>query len=206
VKLKPHSAFSNLAFGWALAVQGRITEGVTVLRQAQQAAPQSLGINVSLGHFLAFACLYDEAAESYSRALALNPQHPEAFRGLGLVNILRGRADEVLQSLNGLSIPNRRAIALLLRGLAYARIGDTAGAQQVLAEAQAIASSEYIRPIHLAAVHAELGELDNAFAWLERSFEEREPMMITLNVHPFFDRLKDDPRFDELLRRVRSGQ
>lgn len=202
VALKPHSIFSNISLGWSLAALGRVTEGVAALRQAQQTAPHSPGINVSLGHLLAFAKMYDEAAEFYSHALAQAPQHPEAFRGLGLVNILRGRANEVLQSLDSHYAQNRRATVFLLRGLALARIGDRTGARQVLAEAQSIVSSESIRPIHLAAIHAELKELDEAFSWLERALAEREPMLITLKVHPFLDSLSGDRRFGDLLKRI----
>ncbi|MEK7830011.1 MAG: winged helix-turn-helix domain-containing protein [Acidobacteriota bacterium] len=205
VALKPYSVFSNIVLGWSLAALGRLAEGVASLRQAQRTVPHSQGINVSLGHLLAFAKMYDEAAEFYSQALMLSPQHPEAFRGLGLVNILRGRTDEVLRSLNAVENAagqTYRSAALLLRGLACAHSNDAAGAQQALTEIRGIAWHEYIRPINLAAIHAELGELDEAFACLELAFEEREPMMVTLGIYPFLDKFRDDPRFVSLLRRI----
>lgn len=202
VALKPHGIFCNVALGWSLAAQGRVVEGVAALRQAQQIVPHSPGIHVSLGHLLAFAKLYDEAADSYQQALTLDARHTEALRGLGLVNLLRGRVGEVLQAVNAETSSRHRAIAPLLRGLACARTGDAAGARQALAQAQQAAPHADIRPIHLAAICAEMGELNEAFAWLERSFAEREPMLVTLDVHPFLDNLHDDPRFAAILRRV----
>lgn len=205
VALKPHSTFANLALGWALAAQDRLPEGVAVLRLAQQNTPHSPGINVSLGHLLAFACLYDEAASFYQQALMLTPQHPEALRGLGLVNILRGREAETLQSLGTDATPYQRSTALLLRCLAYARLNEVAAARQVLAEAQTLDWQEYLRPIHRAAIHAELAEPDQAFVWLERAFAEREPMLVMLAVHPFLDKLHSQPRFAELRRRLAAN-
>ncbi|NOT60419.1 MAG: tetratricopeptide repeat protein [Acidobacteria bacterium] len=201
VALKPHSIFANFALGWSLAAQGRVNEGVTALRQAQQTEPHSPGINVALGHLLAFAQRYDEAAACYQQALALAPQHSEALRGLGLVNLLRGRVEDTLQSLNDAT--NETAVRhhrSLLRALACARTGDSAGARQALAEANA--QSEHIRSINVATIYATLGETDEAFVWLERACAEREPMLVTLGVYPFLDSLHDDPRFHELLRRI----
>ena len=47
-----------------------------------------------------------------------------------------------------------------------------------------------------------LGDHDEAFAWLERAFEERDRMMVSLRVHPRLDPLREDPRFTDLLRRM----
>ncbi|MGH9801858.1 MAG: hypothetical protein ACRD82_15965, partial [Blastocatellia bacterium] len=202
IELKPHGVFSNIALGWSLAAHGRLAEGVAALRLAQQTAPQASALNISLGNLLLLAHWHDEAAEVFQRMLNLYPQHPEAFRGLGQADILRGRIDEVLLSLNDEALTNRQPVVSYLRGIACGRGGDAARARQALAELHEIAQREYIRPIHLAAVHAESGDANQAFACLERSFEEREPALVYLNVYPFFDKLRSDPRFDELLRRV----
>jgi hypothetical protein len=44
--------------------------------------------------------------------------------------------------------------------------------------------------------------LNEAFAWLERGYRERDPQMIALKAFPPFDPLRSDPRFDDLLRRI----
>ncbi len=54
----------------------------------------------------------------------------------------------------------------------------------------------------IATFHAELGEKDKAFAELNKSYESREYFMVLLRVDPRFDSLRDDPRFQDLLRRV----
>ena len=57
-------------------------------------------------------------------------------------------------------------------------------------------------PARIARVHASLNDRDRAFAWLERAFEERSRELIYLRVEPVWNKFRDDPRFDELVRRV----
>jgi hypothetical protein len=54
----------------------------------------------------------------------------------------------------------------------------------------------------MAEIFAQLGEKDQALAWLERAYEERYHMMMYLKVAPNLDPLRSDPRFADLLRRV----
>ncbi len=63
------------------------------------------------------------------------------------------------------------------------------------------AKREYVEPSQFAIIYAHLGEKDEAFEWLEKAFEERENIG-DLKVHPEWDPLRDDPRFQDLLRRM----
>ena len=60
----------------------------------------------------------------------------------------------------------------------------------------------YVSPRSIAAIHGQLGEMDQAFEWLERAYEERDGILVYLNTAPFFDSLRDDPRFQDLLLRM----
>ena len=60
----------------------------------------------------------------------------------------------------------------------------------------------YVSPVHFAVLHAQLGENDQAFASLDKAFEERQPWLGQLKVDPQFEPLRSDPRFDRLIRRV----
>jgi hypothetical protein len=62
---------------------------------------------------------------------------------------------------------------------------------------------QYVSPEQLALIYASLGERDQAFAWLDRSFEARSAFLITgIQVLPDYDPLRSDPRFDALLRKI----
>jgi serine/threonine-protein kinase len=79
--------------------------------------------------------------------------------------------------------------------------GETTRARALLAEL--ISRPGSVRPSLLAAVHSGLGEINEAFAWLERAWSERDGSMMGLKVYPYFRPLKNDPRYTALLMRIR---
>jgi len=64
------------------------------------------------------------------------------------------------------------------------------------------AKQEYVPPTSFANIYAYLGDNDQAMRWLEKGYKEHEFVMTYLNVNPAYDPLRDDPRFQELLRRM----
>jgi hypothetical protein len=54
----------------------------------------------------------------------------------------------------------------------------------------------------MARIYAELGQRDEAFKWLEKAFDNKETDLVYLKVSPIWDKLRDDPRFAEMLRRL----
>jgi len=60
----------------------------------------------------------------------------------------------------------------------------------------------YISPYLFAVVYVGLGDKDQAFAWMEKAYQDRSFWLIWLKVEPRFDSLRDDPRFVNLLRRI----
>ena len=57
-------------------------------------------------------------------------------------------------------------------------------------------------PLDFARVYAELGEAEQAFAYLEQAFDDRSPALVLLTVDQAFDRVRDDARFEDAVRRV----
>ena len=81
---------------------------------------------------------------------------------------------------------------------AYAGAGRREDALRILAEVRGSA----IHPLRVAYVYAELGEADAAFEWMEKAYERRSIALPWIGVYPAFDRIRSDPRFDDLLRRI----
>ena len=80
--------------------------------------------------------------------------------------------------------------------------GKREAALKTLAELQRKSAREYVSPLHLAILHAGLGDKDQALEQLERATDERAGWLINLAVEPRFDALRAEPRYQELLRRV----
>jgi hypothetical protein len=72
----------------------------------------------------------------------------------------------------------------------------------VLERLRAIASERYVLPTSFAWVHLGLGEIDDAFAWMERAVARNDEWVHPLKVYPFLDPLRGDPRFHVLLRKL----
>jgi adenylate cyclase len=75
-------------------------------------------------------------------------------------------------------------------------------ARQILEQLTDPSKQKYVSPYDIATIYTCLGDSDEAFDWLSRACEERSGLLVYLKVEPMFDRLRSDPRFTELLRRV----
>ena len=122
---------------------------------------------------------------------------------LGNVYVQAGRYVEAvtkMQQAVSLSGSSTEALAGLAR--AYAAAGSTGEARKILVELTEQATEHYVSPYNLAKIYAALEEKEQAFVWLEKAYQERQPDFIELKVEPVLDNLRDDSRFADLLRRV----
>src|ERR1700730_13607742 len=78
--------------------------------------------------------------------------------------------------------------------------------QKIIAELQELAESKYVSSYQIAAIYAGLREKDQAFAWLEKAYEERSDGLVNLKVEQRFDSLRNEPRFQALLKKVGLDQ
>jgi len=82
------------------------------------------------------------------------------------------------------------------------RQGKRAEAEKQIELLRELAKTRYVRPYYIAHIYAALGDKDQAFAELERSFAERDCYLSRIAMDPFVDPLRDDPRFKSLLKRM----
>jgi serine/threonine-protein kinase len=204
LELNPRYATARQWFAWLLIAQGRVEEALAEGRLAFELDPASVSIRRSLGWLMYYARQFDGAAEQLRRAVELNPTSEETHRILGLVRLQQGRLDEA-------EIEFREAIGLSTE-LAYARAGlahvaacagRTDEARAILAGLYAQAKERYVSPVAFATVHLGLGEVDHAFAWIERAREERRGWLCYLKVEPLLDPIRQDPRFAQLQEKMR---
>ena len=89
-------------------------------------------------------------------------------------------------------------------GHAYAVSGKREEAQKVIGHLRELSVHQYVAPYNVAVIYAGLGEKDEAFAGLNRAYQERSYLLTYLTVDERLDKLHSDPRFDELVRRLRA--
>lgn len=80
--------------------------------------------------------------------------------------------------------------------------GEKREAQKLFNELKELSTREYVTPYDMAILCAGLGERDQAFEYLDKAHEEHSPRLPYLRVEPIWDLLRDDPRFQDLLRRM----
>ncbi len=91
-------------------------------------------------------------------------------------------------------------------GYAFAMSGQRDQARQVLAELQARAQHTYVKALAFAWIALGLDETEQALAWLEQAYAERDPYLTLLNADPIYDRLRADPRFIALVQKIGLGK
>jgi len=131
---------------------------------------------------------------------------PEFWVGhLQLAQVLE-QLNQNEQALEGLTSAGRfsggNSKVVALRGYIFAKLGRRAEAREVLRALVAIARERYVPPYAMALVHAGLGEVDDAFEWLDRSFDLHDVHLVFLSIDAKWDPLRDDPRFAALLKRA----
>jgi serine/threonine protein kinase/Tfp pilus assembly protein PilF len=186
-----------------LAALGRLEEAFAEIEKARQLDPLSLPINTNVGWILALSRRYEEAVEQLQKTIDLDSSFGLAHRRLGQVYEHMGRPqDTIVEFQKSLHLSGQDSELLAARGHFLGITGDRAQAESVLRELEELSARQYVPAFFFAKVYIGLGDLDHAFKFLDRAYDERYGLLGYMNVEPIFDPLRQDPRFAELARRV----
>jgi tetratricopeptide (TPR) repeat protein len=188
-----------------LASQGRFDEALLEAHTAQENDPSSVSVRRSLGYSYFYARKYEQAHYHLDRAIAMNPTAEESYRVQGLILTFQKQfaaAERVLREALALA-PECGSSTRATLAFSLAANGDSSYARQVAAELEERIKTEYVSPVEQAIVYMALGEKDKALDWTERAIEERRGWVAYLRVHPIFDSLRGEPRFDALVQRMK---
>jgi tetratricopeptide (TPR) repeat protein len=158
---------------------------------------------MTLGTTLFYARRYDEAVERQLRTIELDPSFAPVFRNLGGSYEQMGRFEEAAAAYEKSAAMSPDLTALALEAHLFAVSGRKDEAKRLLAKLEVEGKGRYLPRYSVAAVYAGLGEHDAAFENLERAYEMRDRGMVWIKVSPRLDPLRPDPRFSDLLRRMK---
>ena len=183
---------------------GRHDEAIREAQIAQELDPLSLLNSLTLGLVLYMARQYDCAVEEIAKTLEMDANFTAAHSTLGAVYLQQGKYElalaeyqKVMESLGGNVLATLSVKAII--GQIYAASGKRRQAMQILDD---LLKQPERWPYLIAELYASLGDKDQAFAWLNRAYDERNLQLISLKVVPTMDSLRADLRFAELLRRI----
>lgn len=206
LELNPSNATAHNGLARWLVCHGRIEEAQQWVRRGRELDPVAVS-GTEVAWILFQSRRYAEAVQELRSVLAVRPDDSSALWFLGFVLIANNQPNEaipVLEKTFSVSGHSSAVIGVLIR--AYAHAGRRADALRLLAELKKRKQAGYVPAAAFVNAYLGLGENEEAFAWLEQGYKEHSNILQWLKVHPYFDPLRDDSRFKDLVRRVGLDQ
>ena len=200
--LNPNSVRAHETYGWYLEMVGRLDEAMVHEKRALDLNPLGLEINWDMGVLLDFSRQHDRAIEQFQKIIKMDPSWPPAHAGLMQAYQEKGMYEEAIaewKNANALGRPGAEA------GLAYAYAvaGKKDEARKILDELKEASKQRYVTPFAFGLIYMGLGDKDQAFEWFNKTVDEDPYRIAFLKTNPRFDSLRSDPRFTDLLRRMK---
>jgi eukaryotic-like serine/threonine-protein kinase len=203
IQLAPSLALAHNQYGMYLAAMGRLDEAVAAVQRALELEPLSPIINSDLAWYLLYGGKYDRAAEQFRKTLEIDTSYVSAHWGLGITYRQLGMFKEAINELNkALDLSGASPVISGHVGYTYAASGDAAAARKVLDELNQLSKRRYVSSVGVALIHTGLGDKDRAFEALQRAYDEHDFSLVFLKVAPWFQSLRTDNRFRDLLSRM----
>ena len=204
IELNPNYALARIWYAIYLYAMQRFEEAAAQAQRAQQLDPVSPLINSWAGSTYFFAGRVEEAMASWQKALELDPSSWYTSMVLARAYVTQGMHQQAITELEKAVTLNAREPHLLgALAHAYARAGQREAALKLIRELKQIEVERGTAPTFpFVWAYAGLGDNDQAFAWLERSYRERRERLVWLNVDPLLEPIRSDPRFNDLVLRV----
>ncbi len=200
--MSPNDAEAHAGLAHWLLSQGRTDEALAWAERGRQLDPLVVQ-GTDIAWILFQARRYDDAARELRNVLAVRPDDAVSLWYLGFVLIARNQPKEAIPVLEKAASISKRSpgvIGVLIR--AYAHAGRRADALRLLAELKRRRKAGYVPAAAFVNAYLGLGHYGQAFAALDQAYKEQSNILQFLKVHPYFDPLRADPRFTELVRRV----
>ncbi len=188
-----------------LAGRGRFEEALAAMLRARELDPLSRITGVELAWVYHLLGRHDDAEAQVRQVLRLDPAYAHGFFVLGLVQLGRNQNAEACDSIQrAIDLGGFYAHATGALVLALVRTGRRDEAEQVTADLVARSGKEYVPQSALAIAHGALGDMDQAFAALDRGIAERDVLLPENFFELLFDSLKGDPRYQAVAQLIRG--
>ena len=191
------------AYALMLALQSRHAEALACAERARDLDPLCLAMSTYLAWTRYIVGDYEGAIVDCRHALAVDPGLVHARRVLAAALLQAGRPDQAATELeDALNSADSHPVVLAWYVHLCAVSGDRAKALVLLDRVRTLEGSRYVPPFHMALAYIGLGQIEDAFAALDRAWLDRDPAFASLSADPRFAPLRNDSRFGELLARI----
>jgi tetratricopeptide (TPR) repeat protein len=202
-ELNPNYSIARQWYAMELAALGRHEEAVRETEHGLQIDPLSLSINATSSLLLYFVRQYDEGLEQGLATIELDPNFFASHFVSALALEQKGQFEKAIKEFRASAdLSGRWPLFVAGYGHACAAAGNREEAVKAVAELRNTSVRKYVSSFAVAAVYAGSRDKELTLDWLEKAYEERGTWMIFLNVHPYFDFLRNEPRFQNLLKKI----
>ena len=208
LELDPNSPDTHLLYAHMLSNIGRHTEALAEAKHARELDPLNLRNNALEAQFLIHAGHTDEALMRLQDTLEMDSNYFLAHLYLSSAYIEKGMYSEAIsEARRAREISGGRSKSSEgFLGYALAKAGKEAEARSVLNGLLKSSADDDISSYAIALIYNGLGQHDETLAWLDKAYAQRTPGLVFLKVEPKWDNLRSDPRFQDLLRRLRLSE
>lgn len=203
IELNEQYALAHHWFANYLNAMGRQDEAMVEIARAQELEPLSIIIDRDVAWHQFFQRKYDDAIAHLLQTLVRDSTYAPARSLLARALAESGRYGEAIEQLRLAAPGMTHGVNLSFVAYVHARSGDVRAADAAMAEVEKLRSSEYIPPYYDALVYTAAGRPRKALDALERAFREQDSTLVSLMIDPRFDRLRGEPRYQNLVKRMR---
>lgn len=204
IELNPSYPTAHNWYGEYLMVAGRSNDALSQLNRAHDLSPQSAVINTALGSYWYYTGGYTQASNELQRTLAGEPGFVPAHIYLGRTYEQQGFYSQALPEFQkALDLSGGGSQELASLGHLYAVSHRDREARRIIDDLKQRSQRTYVQPVWIAGIYAALGDRNEAFQWLQKAYNDRSVALVYLRIDPVFKPLHSDPRFTDLLGRLR---
>jgi len=203
ITLNASNPLARIWYSNFLCSRGRFDEAIREALIARDLDPLSLIVSTNVGWVYFRARRNDEAIAEFERGLKLDPTYVQAHMRLAGSYSHAGRHDEAIaESETVVRLAPGNVANLVALEQAKMLAGQPNEFSQRLADLIAALPMSYAPPSAIANALFSAGRVDEGFQWLQHAYNERTNNMVYLGVEPVYDRVRDDPRFQAMMRSV----
>ena len=203
LELNPGYATGTRWYAQFLSGMGRHEEAIAEAERALELDPLSLIIHTAVGDVLFYARRYERSIAYYRKCIEMDPDFGPAHTDLARSFEHVGRAEEALEEFLRAAPADGEPPPSTGLAILQARAGRREAAFGTIDAILSPSADRFVSPYGIASFYAVVGETERALDWLERAHAERDGTLVWIKVHPRLDGLRGEPRFRDLLARMR---
>jgi len=203
IAIAPGLAESHRWYAMYLAAMGRRAEAMGEAQRALDLDPLSISAHHGAAMAAVSAGQYDRAINEGRKIMELEPNDPLAYGDMAVGHLQKRMYQESLQDAEkGLVLSHRDPFFLSITAHVYGRLGNIDQAGKLLGEMQDASQKGFVPPFFFATALVGMGKHKEALDALEEGYKTRDPDIVGLNSAPWFEPLRSDKRFQDLLHRM----